>query len=73
MAPRTIGPNGAHLPAALYALAQSAGREAKGGAADVYARVANRLSQLVEDVRRISVDVDEKRQLLNIVMPKDEK
>jgi predicted ATPase len=34
----------------------------------VYARVANRLSQLVENVRRVSVDVDEKRQLLNIAM-----
>ena len=34
----------------------------------MYARVANRLSQLVENVRRVSVDVDEKRQLFNIVM-----
>ncbi|MBL8214230.1 MAG: ATP-binding protein [Bryobacterales bacterium] len=34
----------------------------------MYARVANKLSQLVENVRRVSVDVDEKRQLLNIAM-----
>jgi len=67
-APRTIGPNGAHLPATLYELAQAAERDHPGGSEDVYARVANRLSQLVENVRRVSVDVDEKRQLLNIAM-----
>lgn len=65
---RSIGPNGAHLPATLYELAQAAEREHIGGSEDVYARVANRLSQLVENVRRVSVDVDEKRQLLNIAM-----
>ena len=32
------------------------------------ARVANRLSELVENVRGIAVDVDDKRQLLSIVM-----
>jgi hypothetical protein len=30
--------------------------------------VANRLSELIENVRSVAVDVDEKRQLLNIVM-----
>jgi len=34
----------------------------------MYAKVANRLSELVENVRRLTVEVDEKRQLLNIVM-----
>ena len=67
-APRTIGSDGAHLPATLYALAQAAERVEKGGAIDVYAQVANRLSELVENVRRVTVDVDEKRQLLSIVM-----
>jgi predicted ATPase len=67
-APRSIGPNGAHLPATLYELAQSAERDHSGGMKDVYARVANRLSQLVENVRRVSVDVDDKRQLLNIAV-----
>ena len=67
-APRNIGPNGAHLPATLYELAQAAERDHRGGAEDIYARVANRLSQLVENVRRVRVDVDEKRQLFNIVM-----
>jgi predicted ATPase len=67
-APRSIGPNGAHLPATLYELAQSAERDHPGGMGDVYARVANRLSQLVENVRRVFVDVDDKRQLLNIAV-----
>lgn len=67
-APRSIGPNGAHLPATLFELAQAAEREEEGGKENVYARVANQLSQLVEDVRRIHVDVDDKRQLLSIVM-----
>jgi predicted ATPase len=67
-APRSIGPAGAHLPSTLYELAQAAERDHSGGARDVYACVANRLSQLVENVRQVGVDVDDKRQLFNIVM-----
>ncbi|WP_140853528.1 AAA family ATPase [Myxococcus xanthus] len=67
-APRSIGANGAHLPATLYELAQQAEQGEAGGGENVYADVANRLSQLVENVRNLSVEVDEKRQLLNIVM-----
>lgn len=67
-APRNIGPNGAHVPATLYDLAQAAQRHHPGGDRDVYARVANKLSALVENVRGVAVDVDEKRQLLSIVM-----
>lgn len=66
--PSTIGQSGAHLPAALYSLARAADRERPGSSVDVYARVANRLSELVENVRRITVDVDERRQLLSIVV-----
>lgn len=66
--PRTVGPNGEHLPGTLFELAQAAERDHPGGAEDTYAQVANRLSQLVEDVRRIAVEVDEKRQTLSIVM-----
>ena len=67
-APRSISSHGAHVPATLHELAQSAERVEPGAGNDLLARVANRLSNLVEDVRRIRVDVDEKRQLLNIVM-----
>lgn len=67
-APPIIGPNGAHLPATLYRLAREAIAESPGRDVDVYSRVANRLSELVEQVRTVAVDVDEKRQLLSIVM-----
>lgn len=63
-----IGPSGEHVPATLYDLAQRASRERGESAADVYARVADRLSQLVEDVCAVGIDVDEKRQLLSIVL-----
>jgi predicted ATPase len=62
-----IGHNGAHLPVTLYRLARQEGR-APAVEAAVYARVANRLSRLIEQVRSIAVDVDEKRQLLSIVV-----
>ncbi len=64
--PGIIAHNGAHLPSALYRLARDA--SAMNGEADVYARVANRLSELIEQVRSLTVDVDEKRQSLSIVM-----
>lgn len=67
-APHSIGANGAHLPATLYHLAQLAGRSGADDEEDFYSRIANRLSELAENVRSIMVDVDEKRQLLNIVM-----
>lgn len=67
-APHSIAPNGAHLPATLYHLAHLAGQTEAGGAENLHARVANRLSELIENVGSVSVDVDERRQLLNIVM-----
>jgi predicted ATPase len=65
-APPFIGAGGAHVPATLHRLAEHAARETPG--ADVYGQIANRLAELDEDVRAIAVDVDEKRQLLSIVM-----
>ncbi len=67
-ATRSIASNGAHLPATLYDLSLRAERGKKGGAEDLYARVSNRLSELVESVRALTVDVDEKRELLSIVL-----
>jgi predicted ATPase len=67
-APHAIGANGAHLPATLYHLAQRAGQHERGGEDALYARIANRLSELIENVRSVAVDVDDKRQLLNILM-----
>jgi len=65
-APPFIGTSGAHVPATLHRVAECAARETPG--VDVYSQIANRLAELDEDVRAIAVDVDEKRQLLSIVM-----
>ncbi|MEZ4392794.1 MAG: AAA family ATPase [Polyangiales bacterium] len=64
-APPFVAHNGAHLPATLYRLARAP--EVQGGEAALYARVANRLSELVDPIRSVSVDVDERRQLLSIM------
>lgn len=76
-APRAIASNGAHLAAAL---ARISGIDLSTGlvspaspAADVeraalYARIANRLAGLVEGVRSVRVDVDERRELLTLVL-----
>lgn len=67
-APPVIGSDGAHVPALLHLVASIAGQERPGGDVDLYSRIASRLAELNEDVRAIAVDVDEKRQLLSIVM-----
>ena len=54
--------DGRHLPANLSRLAT------KENAAQVYSQVANRLSELIENVRGIRVDRDEKRELLTLMM-----
>ena len=61
-APVELGSDGAHLPAALFHLANSR----NGDSAAVYSEVANRVSQLIDDVRSISVDRDERRELLTL-------
>ena len=64
-APAELDSDGAHLPATLFHLA-NATNEADADSDAVYAEVANRLSQLIDDVRSIHVDRDERRQLLTI-------
>jgi predicted ATPase len=62
-----LSPNGAHLPATLYHLAQTI--QQNGGQQSstwLYEQVAGRLSELIEDVRDLIVDRDEKRQLLTL-------
>lgn len=66
--PRHVDANGAHLPATLFRLGQEEDRVRIGFAQDLYQRIANRLSDLVEDVRAIDVEVDERRQSLTIVL-----
>lgn len=69
-APTRLGTDGAHLAATLYHLARL---EAQGSAnpaevpeTRVYGQIANRLSELIHDVREVWVDRDEKRELLTL-------
>lgn len=65
--PRTIASDGRHLAAALHRIAT---HPPDGSSPeDVYARVANRLSGLAGlDVRGIRVDVDDVRELLDVMV-----
>jgi len=78
-APRSIATNGAHLPATLARLAKLDLTPGMGGSASrvtasgiqaeaLYARVANRLADLIEGVGAIRVDVDERRELLSLIL-----
>lgn len=70
--PTHLGSDGSHLAGALYRLGNGSrpARGSEGGGADgglnVYAEVANRLATFLDDVREVSVDRDEKRELLTV-------
>jgi len=70
-APTSLGPNGAHLAATLYHLATSGRTQGngseEGGSKQVYGQVATRLAELIEDIREVWVDADEKRELLSLM------
>lgn len=73
-APTKLGSNGSHLAATLYKLAyqNSHAKAMEQPIPTVCARVANRLADLIDDVRRVSIDRDEKRELLTLnVMGRD--
>ncbi len=57
-----LGSAGSHLPATLYRLAHHTGADPEA----IYAEVANRLAELIDEVRAVHVDRDEPRQLLTI-------
>ena len=61
--PARLTPSGAGLPATLYHLGI-----VSGDAQSVYARVANRLADLISDVQEISVDRDDRRELLTLTL-----
>lgn len=70
-----IAPSGDHLPSALYHLARASenGGARHSNAANyrqsaVYAKVANRLAELIDDVREVWVDPDEKRETLTLTV-----
>lgn len=69
-APTKLKTDGSHLPATLYHLAginqKLNGKPPREAAAQIYSQVANRLSELIDDVQQLSVDRDEKRELLTL-------
>ncbi len=68
--PPGLQPDGSHLPSTLYYLARAFektnGENSGLGASWVYDQVASRLSELIDDVYELSIDRDEKRQLLTL-------
>lgn len=68
--PDEMGADGSHLAATLYRLGRGERQERGNGHDDIESRVhgqiANRLSELVEDVAELRVDRDERRELLTV-------
>ena len=67
-APPHIGVDGSHLASTLHNLARKRATDGQSDDANgaVFARVANKLLELVEDVSEVQVDVDQKRELLTL-------
>jgi len=69
-APTSLATNGSHLVATLAHLAKVGHSNTKHPQVpeQTYAQVANRLAELIEDVRDIWVDADEKREILTLMV-----
>ena len=72
-APFQLGADGSHLAATLYHLASSGNGTGRPNElflnqteARVYSQVANRLAELIDDVRHVRVDRDDRRELLTV-------
>lgn len=74
-APPRLGSDGSHLAATLANLARQNEQRAEdqaGGATQIYAQVANRVARLIEDVRTVWIDRDERRELLTLFVAGDD-
>jgi predicted ATPase len=71
-APTTLAADGSYLASTLYHLAlhsqYSDGQTTETGSAQIYTQVANRLSELIEDVSSVWVDRDDSRELLTLMV-----
>jgi predicted ATPase len=69
-APTRLGSDGSHLAATLYRMGRSGNSADKVTTSSLesptFAKVANRLSELLEDVRSLSISRDENRELLTL-------
>lgn len=59
----SLRPNGENLPATLDRIARSSGDPEA-----IYAQIANRLSELIKDVRSVTVERDKKLELLTLIL-----
>lgn len=72
LAPTRLSMDGSHLPATLYHLGQinppasGNGSRRRDTSEQVHAQIANRLSELIDDVREVTIDRDERRELLTL-------
>lgn len=71
--PTMLSSDGSHLAANLYELAKStrlasSPSDAEDRGENVYTEIAYRLSNLIDDVREVSVDIDEKRELYTLMV-----
>lgn len=57
-----LNEDGSHLPATLYRL------KTENPEKDIYQQLANRLSELIDGVKDIDIDKDEKRELLTLIL-----
>lgn len=65
--PPGIGRDGSHLPATAYHLARlEAGQEEISSSNRIFYSISSRLMELVDEVRSLSIDKDEKRQLFTL-------
>lgn len=64
--PSRLGTDGSSLPATLYRLAHEDQENPQEVSAKVYAQVANRLAELIDDVHNVQVERDDKRELFTL-------
>src|SRR5258707_11912771 len=64
--PTKLGSDGSHLAATLYRLAKLDKGTNGNSEGQVYGNLANRLAELIDDVRTVSVDRDDRRELLTL-------
>ncbi len=71
-APTKLEPDGSHLASTLYHLARSSQHKNQQSKDDVdeqvYAQVANRLADLIDDVDKVWIDRDDRRELLTLMV-----
>lgn len=62
----SLGSKGEGLPSTIYRLANYNEKREFTPNDDIYIQLANRLSELIQDVKEIRIDKDEKRQILTL-------